>query len=63
MPNSVPCRNSSAYPKESQCTKKKHSVGEYKPAQPPQPNFEERIEIAYKKLGIERKPENKVSDE
>ncbi len=36
---------------------------EYKPAQPPQPNFEERIEIAYKKLGIERKPKNKVSDE
>ncbi len=35
----------------------------YIPAPPLPPDFEERIEKAYKELGIERKPENKVSDE
>ena len=35
----------------------------YIPAPPLPPDFEERIERAYKELGIVRKPENKVSDE
>ena len=35
----------------------------YIPAPPPPPDFEERIEKAYKELGLKRKPENKVSDE
>ncbi|RKU08683.1 hypothetical protein C6501_16210 [Candidatus Poribacteria bacterium] len=34
----------------------------YRPAPPPPPDFEERIEKMYKELGIVRKSEDKVSD-
>ena len=43
--------------------KEKARGRKYIPAPPPPPDFEERIEKAYKELGIERKPENKVSEE
>ena len=52
----------SAHLKEIQ-KREKARGRKYIPAPPPPPDFEERIEKAYKELGIVRKSENKVSDE
>ncbi len=50
-----------AHLKEVNAQEKAHGR-KYIPAPPPPPDFEERIEKMYKELGIEGKPENKVSD-
>ncbi|RKU08682.1 hypothetical protein C6501_16205 [Candidatus Poribacteria bacterium] len=51
-----------AYLKEVN-TQEKARGRKYRPAPPPPPDFEERIEKMYKELGIVRKSEDKVSDE